>query len=79
MEQKIEKVFLILSEICGVDKEHITMDLSLEDDMGITSVSFVETLARIEQEFEMELGDNAYDITRYKTVEDIANIVNNTK
>jgi acyl carrier protein len=77
MKEIKDRLAGIISEICGVEKEAISNDVSLLDDIGITSVTFVETMATIEQEFGIVLKDSDYNIEKYTTIGDLVELVEN--
>ena len=71
MEDKImfEKVQAIIANELGIDKEKITMDSRLAEDLGADSLDAVELIMALEDEFGIEVDDEA--ATKIKKVSDI--------
>lgn len=64
-----EKVQAIIAEELGIDKEKITMDSRLAEDLGADSLDAVELIMTLEDEFGIEVDDEA--ATKIKKVSDI--------
>ena len=64
-----EKVQAIISNELGIDKEKITMDSRLAEDLGADSLDAVELIMALEDEFGIEVDDEA--ATKIKKVSDI--------
>jgi acyl carrier protein len=71
MEDKImfEKVQAIIANELGIDKEKITMESRLAEDLGADSLDAVELIMALEDEFGIEVDDEA--ATKIKKVSDI--------
>ena len=67
-----EKCRDIVAEQMCIDKETITLDSDLINDIGADSLDTVEILMNIESEFDVELGD---EITDFKTFRDVVEYV----
>ena len=53
-----EKVRSVLAEQFGIDKETITMDTNLIDDIGADSLDVVELIMALEEEFGITISDD---------------------
>jgi len=62
----LEKVKAILAEQFDVEKDKITADTDLQEDLGADSLDVVDLLMSIEDEFEVEVPDE--EIENIKTV-----------
>ena len=71
MEDEImfEKVQAIIANELGIDKEKITMESRLAEDLGADSLDAVELIMALEDEFGIEVDDEA--ATKIKKVSDI--------
>lgn len=54
-----EKVKGIIVEQLGVDAEEVTMEASFTDDLGADSLDIVELVMAFEEEFSIEIPDEA--------------------
>lgn len=70
-----DKIAEILAEQLDVDKETITADTRIAEDLNADSLDVVELLMAIEDEFEIEIPDE--DIETMKTVGDVAEYIQN--
>ena len=62
-----EKVRDIIVEQLGVDEEEVTSDASFGDDLGAESLDTVELVMAFEEEFSLEIPDEAAEkLTRVK-------------
>ena len=64
-----EKVQAIIANELGIDKEKITMDSRLAEDLGADSLDAVELIMALEDEIGIEVDDEA--ATKIKKVSDI--------
>ncbi len=64
-----EKVQAIIAEELGIDKETITMESRLAEDLGADSLDAVELVMALEDEVGVEVEDEA--ATKIKKVSDI--------
>lgn len=62
----LEKVKAILAEQFDVEKDKITAETDLQEDLGADSLDVVDLLMSIEDEFEVEVPDE--EIENIKTV-----------
>lgn len=56
-----EKVQAILSEQLDIDPSEITMDSALLEDLGADSLDVVDLVMSIEDEFNLEVSDEALE------------------
>lgn len=68
-----DKVKDILSEQLDIDKDIITSDSSIVDDLGADSLDIVDLVMSLEDEFDTEIPDEA--IEGIKTVGDIVRYI----
>ncbi|MBR5219134.1 MAG: acyl carrier protein [Clostridia bacterium] len=63
-----EKIYGIIAEQLGMDVNEITEDASFVDNLGADSLDLVEMIMAFEEEFNVEISDDAAD--KIKTVGD---------
>ena len=68
-----EKVQAIIANELGIDKDQITMESRLAEDLGADSLDAVELIMALEDEFGIEVDDEA--ATKIKKVSDIVEIL----
>ncbi|MCM1514540.1 MAG: acyl carrier protein [Anaeroplasma bactoclasticum] len=68
-----EKVQQIISEELNIAKEKITMETHLVDDLGADSLDAVELIMALEDEFGLEVDDDAAQGMKY--VKDLVNYI----
>ena len=68
-----EKVKEIILDVIKVDESKITLDASLENDLGADSLDAVEIIMLLEDEFDLSLDDEATQ--NIKTVGDLVNFI----
>ncbi len=71
----LEKIKSILSEQFDVEEETVTLETNLVDDLGADSLDIADLLATVEDEFEIEIGEED-SLENVHTVEDIVNYIN---
>lgn len=59
MASVLERVTDIVSEQLGVDKDKITPDTSFVNDLGADSLDTVELVMELEEEFDVNIPDDA--------------------
>ena len=69
-----ETVKSIIVEQLGVDEEEVTPDASFVDDLGADSLDTVELVMAFEEEFSIEIPDDAAE--KIQTVGDAINFIN---
>ncbi len=72
-----EKVVQILADQLSIDPDKITMDSLLEEDLDADSLDAIDIVMSIEDEFEIEVPDEA--IADMKSVGDIVNFIENNQ
>ena len=72
-----EKVRDIIVEELGVDKEEVTLDANLNDDLGADSLDAVELIMAIEDAFEIKVSDEVAQ--GFKTVAQIVEFIEGLK
>lgn len=68
-----EKVKTIIAEQLDIDPESITYDSSITDDLGADSLDVVDIVMSFEDEFGVEIPDDAVETIR--TVADIVKYI----
>ena len=68
-----EKICDILAEQLDIDRDDITMELSIADDLGADSLDLVDLLMSLEDEFDIEVPDE--DVEKIKTVGDVVKYI----
>ncbi len=64
-----EKVQAIIAKELGIEKDQVKLDSRLAEDLGADSLDAVELIMAIEDEFDIEVDDEA--ATKIKKVSDI--------
>lgn len=59
MASTLERVTNIVSEQLGVDKDKISADTSFVNDLGADSLDTVELVMELEEEFDVNIPDDA--------------------
>lgn len=72
-----DKVKEIIANELNVDAEKITMDTHLVDDLGADSLDAVELIMALEDEFGLEVDDNAAQSMKY--VKDLVKYIEDNK
>ena len=70
-----EKIKKIISSKTGINKDTITLESAITDDLSLDSIEIFEILSEIEDEFSIEVEEEAYD--SIKTVQDLGSYVEN--
>ncbi len=68
-----EKVRALLAEQFDKDEDEITLDTDIAEDFGADSIDVVDLLMSLEDEFSIEIPDEA--IESIKTVGDLVNYI----
>lgn len=68
-----KKIINLISENLGVAKEEITPESSLRKDLGAETLIISDLLAKIQEEFNLDLED--VEVEKIKTVEQLINLV----
>lgn len=73
-EEIFDKVQYIISEQFAMEKDDVTMESLLEDDLGADSVDLVDLAVELETEF--EIGETEESVlAAIKTVGDVVNYI----
>jgi acyl carrier protein len=72
-----ERVKKIVVEQLGVDKEQVTHEASFVDDLGADSLDTVELVMALEEEFDIEIPDEAAE--KITTIQQAIDYINNHK
>lgn len=75
---EFEKLQGIIAEVLNVDANEITMETSFVDDLGADSLDVFQILMGIEEEFDIEIDNNAAEeiVTVADAVEKIKAAIN---
>ena len=68
-----EKIQDIISEVLGVEKEEITMESNLTDDLNADSLDALDIVTEIEEKLSVKIPDE--DFTKFATVKDIVEYI----
>jgi acyl carrier protein len=69
-QEIFEKVKTIIANVIEEDEHEISIDSSLIDDLGIESVDLVDISAKIEETFDIEIGDGElWNLTSFFTAD----------
>jgi len=68
-----EKVRGLIVDQLGVSEDKVTMDASFVDDLGADSLDIVELVMAFEEEFSLEIPDDAAE--KISTVADVVNYI----
>ena len=68
-----EKIQDIISEVLGVEKDEITMESNLTDDLNADSLDALDIVIEIEEKLSVKIPDE--DFTKFATVKDIVEYI----
>mgnify|MGYP001450541230 FL=1 len=79
MDKSVEqaKVIDIIANQLGVEKEAVTPEAGVIDDLGADSLDVVELVMALEEAFDIEIPDD--DAERIRTVKDIFDYLDKSK
>ena len=77
MSETAERVKKIVVEHLGVENEKVTEEASFIDDLGADSLDIVELVMAFEEEFGVEIPDDAAE--KITTVKDAIDYIENNK
>ena len=66
-----EKFVDLLVDELQIDRDDITMDSALSNDLGINSIELADLVMLCEEKFDIEINDE--DIRKFTTVADVVN------
>lgn len=70
-----DKVVEIISDQLGIDKDNITSETNLVDDLGADSLDIVSLIMAMEEEFGLEFPEDEAD--SFQTVGDVVEYISN--
>ena len=77
LKEITEKVKQIISEQLGVEEAEVTPTASFVDDLGADSLDTVELVMALEENFDIEIPDDAAE--KIRTVQDVINYIESHK
>ena len=77
MAVDVNKIREIVVEQLGVDPEEVKIESSFIDDLGADSLDTVELIMAFEEEFGIEIPDEAAE--KIKTVQDVVSYIDQNK
>lgn len=72
-----DQLFTLIAEELSVDKEQVTLEANLQDDLGADSLDAIQLIMSIENEFDITIPES--EIDKLKTVADVMNYIESTK
>lgn len=72
-----EKVRELVVDQLDVDADKVTMGASISDDLGADSLDIVDLVMSLEEEFDLEIPDEA--VESIKTIGDIVKYIENNQ
>lgn len=70
-----EKFVDLLVDELQIDRNEITMESELSNDLGINSIELADLVMLCEEKFDIEINDE--DIRKFTTVADVVNYLEN--
>ena len=68
-----DKLKEIIVEQLGVEEDAVTLEANIQEDLGADSLDIVDLIQTIEDEYDLEIPDEA--VEEIKTVNDIVNYI----
>ena len=72
-EEIFDKLKELVVDQLGVEEDEVTMEASMQDDLGADSLDLVDLVMFVEEEFGVKVADE--DLENIKTVGDIVNYI----
>ena len=72
-EEIFDKLKELVVDQLGVDEDEVTMEATMQDDLGADSLDLVDLVMSVEEEFGVKVADE--DLENIKTVGDIVNYI----
>jgi acyl carrier protein len=72
-----DQLFTLIAEELSVDKEQVTLEANLQDDLGADSLDAIQLIMSIENEFDITIPES--EIDKLKTVADVLKYVESNK
>lgn len=76
-EEIFDKLKELVVDQLGVEEDEVTMEASMQDDLGADSLDLVDLVMSVEEEFGVKVADE--DLENIKTVGDIVNYIEDNK
>lgn len=70
-----EKIQEIIVDVLGVEKDSVTMDSNLMDDLNADSLDALDIATQIEESLSVKIPDE--DFAKFETVKDIVEYIEN--
>lgn len=65
----IERLYEIICSHQDIEKDSLTVDMRMKEDLGINSYDVMELVCRVEEEFDVEIPDRK--IRGLRTIQDV--------
>ena len=75
-EEIIQNIRNVVDQL-GVEEDEVTMEASMQDDLGADSLDLVDLVMSVEEEFGVKVADE--DLENIKTVGDIVDYIEENK
>jgi len=72
-----DQLFTLIADELTVDKEQVTLEANLQDDLGADSLDAIQLIMSIENEFDITIPES--EIDSLKTVADIMKYIESKK
>ena len=72
-EEIFDKLKELVVDQLGVEEDEVTMEATMQDDLGADSLDLVDLVMSVEEEFDVKVADE--DLENIKTVGDIVNYI----
>lgn len=72
-EEIFDKLKELVVDQLGVEEDEVTMEATMQDDLGADSLDLVDLVMSVEEEFGVKVADE--DLESIKTVGDIVNYI----
>jgi len=72
-----DQLFTLIADELSVDKEQVTLEANLQDDLGADSLDAIQLIMSIENEFDITIPES--EIDKLKTVADIMKYIESNK
>jgi acyl carrier protein len=72
-----DQLFTLIADELSVDKEQITLESNLQDDLGADSLDAIQLIMSIENEFDITIPES--EIDKLKTVADVMKYIEKIK
>lgn len=76
-EEIFEKLKELVVDQLGVEEDEVTMEASMQDDLGADSLDLVDLVMSVEEKFGVKVADE--DLENIKTVGDIVDYIEENK